>query len=294
MSKLLIHENPLTFQPSLASAIGLNEAIVLQQVHYWINNPKNKGYEQDGYKWIYNTYAEWKEANFPFWSENTIQRTFSNLEDAGLIISIQPMKSKYNRTKYYRIDYTKLETFEDTKSTPIEDTKLVCSLDESETTTETTNNGADAPKIEFPLEWQIAKGGEIKQPTQEQDFRAKVRDVSSLIDFQCLGAGALAEAFMSERGILIPETKIKGNRKAAREMLEMGVRAEHVKQATRQLIDKGMTVTDLFSVSKTAIDLANKPLQTERPEYKPLNLEDKKYVPRPDSVKRPNIGKIAG
>lgn len=130
MSKLLINESPLTFQPSLAVAIGLNEAIVLQQIHYWLNNKGNKGYEQDGFKWVYNTYGEWKETNFPFWSENTIQRTFSSLEDAGLVVSIQPMKGKYDRTKYYRIDYTKLDG--------IDDTKLVCSLNESETTTETT------------------------------------------------------------------------------------------------------------------------------------------------------------
>ena len=122
MSKLLIEESPLTFQPSLAVAIGLNEAIVLQQIHYWIKNTKNKGYEQDGYKWVYNTYAEWKESNFPFWSENTIQRTFASLEEKGLVVSIQPMKGKYDRTKYYRIEYTKLEVFYDTK--------MVCSLNE--------------------------------------------------------------------------------------------------------------------------------------------------------------------
>lgn len=130
MSKLLIQESPLTFQPSLASVIGLNEAIVLQQIHYWISNTKNKGYEQDGYKWVYNTYKEWQENNFPFWSENTVQRVFASLEENGLVVSIQPMKSKYDRTKYYRIDYPKLDAFDDPK--------LVCSLNESETTTENT------------------------------------------------------------------------------------------------------------------------------------------------------------
>ena len=137
MSKLLIEESPLTFQPSLAVAIGLNEAIVLQQIHYWIKNTKNKGYEQDGYKWVYNTYAKWKETNFPFWSENTIQRTFASLEEKGLVVSIQPMKGKYDRTKYYRIEYTKLEVFDDPK--------MVCSLSESETTTE--NNDDDSNLI---------------------------------------------------------------------------------------------------------------------------------------------------
>jgi hypothetical protein len=132
MSKLLIQESPLTFQPSLAKKIGLNEAIVLQQIHYWIANPKNKGYEQDGYKWVYNTYAEWRENNFPFWSENTVQRVFTSLEDMGLVVAIQPMKGKYDRTKYYRIEYTKLEVFDDPN--------LVYSLNESETTAETNSN----------------------------------------------------------------------------------------------------------------------------------------------------------
>lgn len=139
MSKLLIQESPLTFQTSLAVAIGLNEAIVLQQIHYWISNVKNKGYEQDGYKWVYNTYAEWKETNFPFWSENTIQRTFASLEEKGLVVSIQPMKGKYDRTKYYRIEHTKLEVFEDTK--------LVRSLNESENTTENTTNVENSKKL---------------------------------------------------------------------------------------------------------------------------------------------------
>ena len=35
MSKLLINEHPLQVLPSLATKIGLNEAIVLQQIHYW-------------------------------------------------------------------------------------------------------------------------------------------------------------------------------------------------------------------------------------------------------------------
>ena len=141
MSKLLINESPLTFQPSLASAIGLNEAIVLQQIHYWLSNSKNKGYEQDGYKWVYNTYKEWQENNFPFWSENTVQRVFASLEEKGLVISIQPMKSKYDRTKYYRIDYPKLDTFDDPK--------LVCSLDESETTADNKTADADLSQDEI-------------------------------------------------------------------------------------------------------------------------------------------------
>lgn len=65
---------------------------------------------------------------------------------------------------------------------------------------------------------------------------------------------------MLTRRIIIPQGKAKGNRKAAREMLDQNVKPEHVKQATQNLIEKKMTVTDLFSVSKTAIDLAHQPV----------------------------------
>ena len=139
MSKLLIEESPLTFQPSLAVAIGLNEAIVLQQVQYWITNPKNTGYEQDGYKWVYNTYKDWKTENFPFWSEATIKRTFLSLEEKGLLISIQPMKNTYDREKYYRINYKQLDTFDGVNLTRSMESKRPI-LHYTETTSENNFN----------------------------------------------------------------------------------------------------------------------------------------------------------
>jgi len=112
MSKLLIPDQPLQVLPQLATQIGLHEAIVLQQVHYWLTNPKNHGRVQDGYKWIYNTYQQWQEDNFPFWSIRTIQRIFLKLEDMGLIISKQFDTHQYDHKKYYRINYEKLEEIE--------------------------------------------------------------------------------------------------------------------------------------------------------------------------------------
>lgn len=109
---------------------------------------------------------------------------------------------------------------------------------------------------EMPIDWQMAANAEtIVIPDQ---FTAKVKDAANLLDMGCKGGGALAEAFMIARRLLIPDSKIKGNRKAARDMLEMGVRPEHVAQAVESLSQSGMTITDLFSISKTAIDLANK------------------------------------
>src|ERR1700704_2509942 len=102
-SKLLIYEPPLQILPSLAIKIGLNEAIVLQQIHYWISNPLNKNIV-DGRKWVYNTYDQWG-VQFPFWSKNTIIRTIESLESKKLIISNSFNKLFRDRTKWYTIDY---------------------------------------------------------------------------------------------------------------------------------------------------------------------------------------------
>lgn len=101
MSKLLLDEQPLVILPQLAVKVGLNEAIVLQQFHYWLEKSTNV---HDGFKWIYNTYAQWQE-QFPWWSESTLRRTITKLEKTGVIIAGNYNKLKIDNTKWYRIDY---------------------------------------------------------------------------------------------------------------------------------------------------------------------------------------------
>jgi len=117
MSNLLINEPPLQVLPSLAVEIGLNEAIILQQIHYW-TQPRGQWEPQqhDGKRWVYNTYAEWV-TQFPFWSERTVRRALSSLEKQGLVVTAQPRKQHGNSTKWYRIDYGALQRL-DTESTP--------------------------------------------------------------------------------------------------------------------------------------------------------------------------------
>lgn len=106
-SHLLINEPALQVLPSLAKSIGLEEAIILQQLHYWLNNSKVEGRIEEGEKWIYNSYQEWQD-NFPFWSVQQIQRIFLNLEKSGVVISAKLDAKKHDQTKFYRIDYDAL------------------------------------------------------------------------------------------------------------------------------------------------------------------------------------------
>lgn len=113
MSDLLINEPPLQVLPSLACAVGLNEALILQQFHYWLQHSNNI---KDGHKWIYNSYQEWHK-QFPFWkSKNTLISAIKHLEDMGILVSGNYNKAKFDKTKWYRIDYEKLQLLE--KSQP--------------------------------------------------------------------------------------------------------------------------------------------------------------------------------
>ena len=116
MSKLLINESPLQVQPSLAMAIGLNEAIFLQQLHYWLGASK---YNRDGRVWVYNTYAEWI-LQLRYMSERTLGRTIKSLKDQRLVIVEKFEQSKSNQVNYYTIDYNTLSIIEENISQVID------------------------------------------------------------------------------------------------------------------------------------------------------------------------------
>jgi len=114
MSKLLINEPPLLVLPSLAQAIGLNEAIALQQIHYWLDPRLNKNLQENQY-WVYNSYDEWQR-QFPFWSLRTIRRTIQSLEDKNLLVSRNFCNNSFDKTKWYTINYPALNALNPNES----------------------------------------------------------------------------------------------------------------------------------------------------------------------------------
>ena len=106
MSSALINDYPITFLPHLAKAIGVNEALVLQQLHYWLVNHAEM--RHDGKFWIYKTYEEWQEQDFFFWSVRTVKSIFKKLGDMGLIESQKLSSNRHNRVNYYTINSVKL------------------------------------------------------------------------------------------------------------------------------------------------------------------------------------------
>ena len=114
MSNLLIQEVPLMVLPTLATKIGINEAMFLQQLHYWVDRSKH---EMDGRKWIYNTVDDWCK-QFPFWSRRTLVRVISNLEKQNLIMSANYNHKGFDRTKWYTVNYDRLDELEKDDTPP--------------------------------------------------------------------------------------------------------------------------------------------------------------------------------
>lgn len=109
MSKALFEDNPLLVSPRIATKLGLNEAIILQQIHYWLEINRSKGLHLiDGMTWTYNSYYEWKE-QFPFMSESTIKRAVRNLEKHHILIFRNYNRLAIDRTKWYSINYDVLK-----------------------------------------------------------------------------------------------------------------------------------------------------------------------------------------
>lgn len=105
----------LIINTDLALVLGdLNEAIVLNQLNYWlgINKKAGKNFIDDRY-WVYNSYSDWKAKDFPYWSEKTIQRTFTSLENKGVVLSANYNKLAIDKTKWYTIDTEKLQELVD-------------------------------------------------------------------------------------------------------------------------------------------------------------------------------------
>lgn len=112
------------FSNSLAVAIGVYEAIVLNKLQWCVESPSMSGTVIDGQKWIRNpivcTDPEKQEraqehgklidwlSNFPFLTAHRVRSVFAKLERLGLVISQQLRAGKWDRCKYYTINKQKL------------------------------------------------------------------------------------------------------------------------------------------------------------------------------------------
>lgn len=106
----LFDETPIFSNPILARDIGLDEALVLQQLNYWIevNRKTGKNYHEGRY-WIYNSIRGWKEENFDYMSLDTVKRILPRLEKAGYLLTGNFNEDTRDKTKWYATNDEQLE-----------------------------------------------------------------------------------------------------------------------------------------------------------------------------------------
>ncbi|BCL39806.1 hypothetical protein [Nostoc sp. MS1] len=84
-SKLITPESPLLVPPLLAAEIGLTEAVILQQIHYFCQISKH--IKRDGRRWFWKTLKDWGQT-LPFLTTSAIRRAIANLRDNFKLIDV--------------------------------------------------------------------------------------------------------------------------------------------------------------------------------------------------------------
>jgi len=111
MSKVLFNRKPITIDIDFATAVGLNEAIVLQQIHYWIVKNKEEGRNlKEGRFWTYNSIEEWHK-KIPFLKKDAVRKSLEKLRKLEILLVGNYNKSRVDRTLWYTINYEKLDEF---------------------------------------------------------------------------------------------------------------------------------------------------------------------------------------
>ena len=163
-TSLLLSKNKIVLNTDLATQIGLNEALVLQQLFYWLE----KGVEINGRQWVHKTHAKWQKQDFPFWSVSTIKRTLNNLEKLGLIDVEQLSDNNFDRKNYYTINFKKLKEYEGQTTDNTEKVKLTSSKSQNELDEKVKLNPSDEVKLNPSDEVKMSSSLREQKETKEE------------------------------------------------------------------------------------------------------------------------------
>ena len=90
-----------SFNTQHAVQYGLDEAVMLHNLLFWLAKNKANGSNiHDGKVWTFNSASAFAEL-FPFWKERKIARILLSLEGQGAIESGCYNKAGYDKTKWY-------------------------------------------------------------------------------------------------------------------------------------------------------------------------------------------------
>jgi len=92
-----------SFNTEIAKKYGVDEAIVIENLHFWIyKNKCNEKHFHDGYYWTYNSTRAFKEM-FYYWTDRQIDRVLKSLKEQGAILVGNYNKVGYDRTRWFTL-----------------------------------------------------------------------------------------------------------------------------------------------------------------------------------------------
>ena len=91
------------FKVEDAISYGVNAAIILTNIQYWIlKNKDNDRNYHDGHYWTYNSTSTFAQL-FPFFTKKQIRTALNKLVKAGVLITGNYNKTPYDRTTWYAL-----------------------------------------------------------------------------------------------------------------------------------------------------------------------------------------------
>ena len=144
-----------------AMKYGVEKAVVLYNIRFWLNNNRNKdlsAVKHDGYYWMYNTARDMSNV-LPYFTQSKVQRLLKQLEDDGVLIVGNYNKVKYDRTKWYTLsEFTYNENCcTQTSELTIGNEQIEQPIQDSKTNTK-TNNKINIPFSDFWDKYDYCKG----------------------------------------------------------------------------------------------------------------------------------------
>lgn len=91
------------FDTNIAKEYGVNCAIILQNIDYWIKkNEANDKHYHDGCYWTYSSATAFEKL-FPYMTQRQIRYALKKLRDSGIIITANYSDKQYDHTLWYAI-----------------------------------------------------------------------------------------------------------------------------------------------------------------------------------------------
>lgn len=235
-----------SFCSEIATRYGLLEAILLNNMEYWIaKNKANKKNFHDGYYWTYNSAKAYQEL-FPYVSQRQIMTAMKHLREEGIIQTGNYNEMAWDRTMWY--------AFTDKGESIMQK----CKMDDAEMSNGQVENVAPIPNINTDIKPnknadiyimdEPPKSHKNFVPPTVEEVRAYVQDKHYDIDPEYF------VDYYTARGWLVGKTKMKDWRAAVRTW----VRNDHNSQQTSGFTRSGgktqtrpLTDTDRANIQAT-------------------------------------------